>query len=78
LGFASFKTEVEDVLKDHKKQQKVCYLLFCFDSVLTVQQDREKKTSKLAASGKTTEELIAEQEALFAQSAARFQAQGPP
>jgi hypothetical protein len=78
LGFASFKTEVEDVLKDHKKQQKVCYLLSCFDSVLTVQQDREKKTSKLAASGKTTEELIAEQEALFAQSAARFQAQGPP
>lgn len=24
LGFDSFTTEVEDVLKDHKQQQKVC------------------------------------------------------
>jgi hypothetical protein len=36
-------------------------------------QDREKKMSKLEASGKTTEELIAEQELLFAQSRNRFE-----
>jgi hypothetical protein len=27
LGFESFTEEVEDVLKDHKQQQKVCILV---------------------------------------------------
>ncbi|TDL29324.1 histone-fold-containing protein [Rickenella mellea] len=58
LGFATFTDEVEDVLKDHKKQQK----------------DREKKVSKLEESGLTEEELLARQEALFAASRAKFEA----
>jgi len=56
LGFDSFTTEVEDVLKDHKQQQK----------------DREKKVSKFEQSGLTEEELLAQQEALFALSRAKF------
>ncbi|KAI1792854.1 histone-fold-containing protein [Ganoderma leucocontextum] len=56
LGFESFTTEVESVLKDHKQQQK----------------DREKKVSKLESSGLTEEELLAQQEALFAQSREKF------
>ncbi|TFL00054.1 histone-fold-containing protein [Pterulicium gracile] len=59
LGFDTFQNEVEDVLKDHKQQQK----------------DKEKKVSKFEQSGKTEEELLAEQEALFAASAARMQQQ---
>jgi len=57
LGFDSFTTEVEDILKDHKQQQK----------------DREKKVSKFEQSGLTEEELLAQQEALFAASLAKFQ-----
>jgi len=57
LGFDSFTTEVEDVLKEHKQQQK----------------DREKKVSKFEQSGMTPEELLAEQEKLFAASRAKFQ-----
>ncbi|KAJ7781451.1 histone-fold-containing protein [Mycena metata] len=57
LGFDSFTTEVEDVLKEHKQQQK----------------DREKKVSKFEQSGLTTEELAAAQEQLFAASRAKFQ-----
>ncbi|KAJ7937236.1 histone-fold-containing protein [Mycena leptocephala] len=57
LGFDSFTTEVEDVLKEHKQQQK----------------DREKKVSKFEQSGMTTEELLAAQEQLFAASRAKFQ-----
>jgi len=60
LGFDSFTTEVEDVLKDHKQQVK----------------DREKKVSKFEMSGLTEEQLQAEQEKLFAASRARFQGQG--
>ncbi|KAI0721828.1 histone-fold-containing protein [Polyporus arcularius HHB13444] len=56
LGFESFTAEVESVLKDHKQQQK----------------DREKKVSKLEQSGLTEEELLAQQEALFAQSREKF------
>ncbi|EJF62925.1 histone-fold-containing protein [Dichomitus squalens] len=56
LGFESFTSEVESVLKDHKQQQK----------------DREKKVSKLESSGLTEEELLAQQEALFAQSREKF------
>jgi len=59
LGFSTFVEEVEGVLKDHKKLQK----------------DREKKVSKLEQSGLTEEELQAQQEALFAASRARFEAQ---
>jgi len=58
LGFGDFITDVEDVLKDHKKLQK----------------DREKKVSKFEQSGLTEEELQAQQEALFAASRARFEA----
>ncbi|TFK43158.1 histone-fold-containing protein [Crucibulum laeve] len=57
LGFDSFTSEVEDVLKDHKQQQK----------------DREKKVSKFEQSGLTEEELLAKQEELFAASRAKFQ-----
>ncbi|KAF7433274.1 negative cofactor 2 transcription regulator complex subunit ncb2 [Pleurotus ostreatus] len=57
LGFDKFTAEVEDVLKDHKQQQK----------------DREKKVSKFEQSGKTEEELLAMQEELFAASRAKFQ-----
>lgn len=57
LGFESFITEVEDVLKDHKQLQK----------------DREKKVNKLEQSGLTEEELLAKQQELFAASRAKFQ-----
>ncbi|KAG6334149.1 hypothetical protein ID866_4937 [Astraeus odoratus] len=56
LGFDSFTTEVEDVLKDHKQHQK----------------DREKKADKIKDSGLTPEELQAKQEELFALSRAKF------
>ncbi|KAB5593399.1 Histone-like transcription factor and archaeal histone protein [Ceratobasidium theobromae] len=58
LGFESYVEEVEGVLKDHKQAQK----------------DREKKTSKFEASGKSEEELLHEQQRLFEASRARFQA----
>ncbi|KAK2467724.1 hypothetical protein APHAL10511_000019 [Amanita phalloides] len=57
LGFDSFTTEVEDVLKDHKKQLK----------------DREKKVSKWDQSGMTEAELHEAQQKLFAQSRAIFE-----
>ncbi|KAF8917789.1 TATA binding protein-associated phosphoprotein [Mucidula mucida] len=60
LGFDSFTAEVEDVLKDHKQQQK----------------DREKKVSKFEQSGMTEQELLAAQEELFAASRAKFQSTG--
>ncbi|ETW84343.1 hypothetical protein HETIRDRAFT_313507 [Heterobasidion irregulare TC 32-1] len=62
LGFETFTSEVESVLKDHKQQQK----------------DREKKVSKFVESGLTEAELLAKQEELFAQSRARFQSQQQP
>ncbi|CAE6424162.1 Negative cofactor 2 complex subunit beta OS=Schizosaccharomyces pombe (strain 972 / ATCC 24843) GN=ncb2 PE=3 SV=1 [Rhizoctonia solani AG-1 IB] len=58
LGFESYVEEVEGVLKDHKQAQK----------------DREKKTSKFEASGKSEEQLLAEQQQLFEASRARFHA----
>ncbi|THH33772.1 hypothetical protein EUX98_g384 [Antrodiella citrinella] len=57
LGFETFTEEVEDVLKDHKQQVK----------------EREKKVGKLEASGLTEEELLRQQEELFAASRAKFQ-----
>ncbi|KAK7695648.1 negative cofactor 2 transcription regulator complex subunit ncb2 [Cerrena zonata] len=59
LGFERFEQEVKDVLKDHKIQQK----------------EREKKVSKLEQSGKSEEELLQMQEALFAQSRAKYESQ---
>jgi len=56
LGFESFLPEVEEVLKDHKQQQK----------------ERDKKTSKFDNLGMTEEELARKQEELFAASKARF------
>ncbi|KAF9534409.1 histone-fold-containing protein [Crepidotus variabilis] len=61
LGFTSFGPEVENVLKDHKQQQK----------------DREKKVSKLEQSGLTEEELLRAQEELFAASLAKYQSTQP-
>jgi len=61
LGFESFTEEVEDVLKDHKIQQK----------------EREKKVSKFDKTGLTDEQLLAKQEELFAASRARFEQGGP-
>ncbi|KAG8903205.1 negative cofactor 2 transcription regulator complex subunit ncb2, partial [Tulasnella sp. 403] len=55
LGFEGYVEEVEEVLKDHKQQQK----------------DREKKVSKFEQSGLTEEELLQRQEALFAEARAR-------
>jgi len=59
LGFETFTAEVQDVLKDHKQQQK----------------DREKKVNKLEQCGLSTEELARQQEELFAASRAKFQTQ---
>ncbi|KZS97998.1 histone-fold-containing protein [Sistotremastrum niveocremeum HHB9708] len=56
LGFETFLDEVEDVLKDHKIQQR----------------EREKKVSKFNKAGLTEEELVAQQEELIAASRARF------
>ncbi|KAF8524732.1 histone-fold-containing protein [Gautieria morchelliformis] len=58
LGFEQYVTEVDGVLKDHKQALK----------------DREKKVSKWEQSGKTEEELLAEQEQLFAASRMRYEA----
>lgn len=60
LGFDSYVEEVESVLKEHKVQQK----------------EREKKSNKLNKSEFTEEELLKQQEALFAASRARFAAGG--
>ncbi|KAI0035583.1 histone-fold-containing protein [Vararia minispora EC-137] len=60
LGFDTFKEEVQDVLKDHKQQ---------------VKHEREKKVSKFEQSGLTEEELLEQQQALFAASREKFQSQ---
>ncbi|KZT58746.1 histone-fold-containing protein [Calocera cornea HHB12733] len=60
LGFDAYVEEVESVLKEHKVQQK----------------EREKKSNKLNKSEFTEEELLRQQEALFAASRARFAASG--
>ena len=68
------------MLKDHRQSQKVAVV-----SAPTIQyadsphlQDREKKTSKLEQSGLSVEELHAQQQALFAQSRAKFESTGQP
>jgi down-regulator of transcription 1 len=73
LGFDTFTTEVEDVLKDHKQQVKVCSVRGLLAVLNHLAQDREKKVSKFEQSGLTEEELLAKQEELFAASRAKFQ-----
>lgn len=58
LGFDGYVEEVDEVLKDHKQAQK----------------DREKKTNKWELSGKTEEQLLEEQQRLFAASRMRYEA----
>lgn len=43
--------------------------------ILSLSQDREKKVSKFEQSGLTEEELLKQQEELFAASRAKFQSQ---
>jgi len=81
LGFQSFIPEVQDVLKDHRQLQKVLECRSALRSHIPTDfpmQDREKKTSKLEQSGLTEEELLAQQQALFAQSRAKFESTGQP
>lgn len=63
------------MLKDHKQQQKVGHSPTHLFSATYLEplQDREKKVSKFEQSGLTEEELLAEQEKLFAASRAKFQ-----
>ncbi|KAF8332815.1 histone-fold-containing protein [Cantharellus anzutake] len=60
LGFEKYIEETEEVLKDHKQQVK----------------EREKKGSKWEQTGLTEEELLEQQEQLFAAARARFEAAG--
>ncbi|KAI8339224.1 histone-fold-containing protein [Chlamydoabsidia padenii] len=59
LGFEDYVEEVDEVYKEHKKQQK----------------DREKKSARLEHTGISEEELLRQQELLFAQSRQKFEAQ---
>lgn len=59
LGFESYLRNIEEVLEDHKAEQKL----------------RERKNQKMALAGLTDEELQKQQEALFAASRARYEAQ---
>lgn len=66
---------MEDVLKDHKQQVKVriSCTFFGLKSESFFLKDREKKVSKFEQSGLTEEELLRQQEELFAASRAKFQ-----
>ncbi|KAG2203103.1 histone-fold-containing protein [Mucor mucedo] len=59
LGFEEYVEEVDDVFQEHKKQQK----------------DRDKKSTRLENTGISEEELLRQQELLFAQSRIKFEAQ---
>ncbi|GAA5805979.1 histone-fold-containing protein [Thamnidium elegans] len=59
LGFEEYVEEVDDVFKEHKKQQK----------------DRDRKSTRLENTGISEEELLRQQELLFAQSRIKFEAQ---
>ncbi|KAI8060511.1 histone-fold-containing protein [Gongronella butleri] len=59
LGFEDYVTDVDDVYKEHKKQQK---------------QDRDKKSTRLENTGISEEELLRQQELLFAASRQKFEA----
>lgn len=60
LGFEPYLKDIEGVVEDHKAEQKM----------------KERKNSKMALAGLTDEELQKQQEALFAASRARYEAQG--
>ncbi|KAK0550498.1 negative cofactor 2 transcription regulator complex subunit ncb2 [Tilletia horrida] len=62
LGFEVFIKDVQDVLQDHKKLVK----------------DRERKSTRMESSGLSQEELIRQQDALFAASKARYEATTNP
>lgn len=59
LGFSSYIEPIKQVVLEHKESQKV----------------RDRKVGKLELSGMTEEELLAEQERLFAKSRQRLQDQ---
>ncbi|KAI8368933.1 histone-fold-containing protein [Choanephora cucurbitarum] len=59
LGFEDYMEEVDEVFKEHKKQQK----------------DRDRKSTRLENRGISEEELLRQQELLFAQSRIKFEAQ---
>ncbi|KAG2227241.1 hypothetical protein INT45_008485 [Circinella minor] len=59
LGFDDYVEEVDDVYKEHKKQQK----------------ERDRKSTRLENTGIAEEELLRQQELLFAQSRQKFEAQ---
>ncbi|ORX60571.1 histone-fold-containing protein [Hesseltinella vesiculosa] len=59
LGFDDYVNDVDDVYKEHKKQQK----------------DRDKKSTRLENTGISEEELLRQQELLFAASRQKFEAQ---
>ncbi|KAK9766805.1 negative cofactor 2 transcription regulator complex subunit ncb2 [Basidiobolus ranarum] len=59
LGFENYLPEVQEVFKDHKKQQK----------------DRDRKSSRLENSGMSEEELLRNQAMLFAQARMKYEAQ---
>lgn len=61
------------MLKDHKQAQKVRRYSLPMYACSHPRQDREKKVSKLEQSGLTEEELLAKQQALFAESRARYE-----
>lgn len=56
LGFQDYIEAVQDVILEHKETQKI----------------RERKVGKLEQSGRSEEELLREQELLFAASKARL------
>lgn len=56
LGFSSYIEPIKQVILEHKESQKV----------------RDRKVGKLELSGRTEEELLAEQERLFAKSRQRL------
>ncbi|KAI9252907.1 histone-fold-containing protein [Phascolomyces articulosus] len=59
LGFDDYVEEVDEVYKEHKKQQK----------------ERDRKSTRLENTGIAEEELLRQQELLFAQSRQKFEAQ---
>ncbi|KAJ1975578.1 negative cofactor 2 transcription regulator complex subunit ncb2 [Dimargaris verticillata] len=59
LGFESYLTEVQDVYEDHRKQQS---------------KDRDKRNARFD-SGLTEEELLRQQEQLFAQARLDYETQ---
>ncbi|KAI8137295.1 histone-fold-containing protein [Fennellomyces sp. T-0311] len=59
LGFDDYVEEVDEVYKEHKKQQK----------------ERDRKSTRLENTGIAEEELLRQQELLFAQSRQKYEAQ---